>query len=166
MTKIIISIVAFLLTIFPFSQTLLATHQQLTYPGHQVISDNIIDAVKSNDVHAIEDMFSESTKNDTQQLSDKIQNIYNLIDGEIISANFVLGTRSESSESGMGYVEKSTGWKIEFKTTTDDYFLLVCWVIADTLDPENVGLSQITLFDSEGYNKLFGPIAQVPITKS
>lgn len=147
MTNIIISIVAFLLTIFPFSQTLLATHQQLTYPGHQVISDNIIDAIKLNDVQAIEDMFSESKKSNIQQLSDKIQNIYDLIDGEIISANFVLGTRSESSKSGMGYVEKSTSWDVEFKTTTGNYLLIVQWVIADTLDPENVGLTCLKLLD-------------------
>lgn len=62
MTKIIISILSVLLIFFPFSGTLQAAYQNLTFPGDDVIISNIIDAIESNDINALEEMFSENKK--------------------------------------------------------------------------------------------------------
>lgn len=149
MTKIIISILSVLLILFPFSGTLQAAYQNLTFPSEDVITSSIIDAVKSHDLAAIEEMFSERKKNNIGQLSAELQNMFNQIEGEITNVNYILGDGSESSKSGMGYVEKGRSWKFEIKTTTNKYFLFAGWKIIDTLEPQNVGLSSLKLMDSE-----------------
>lgn len=155
MTKIIISILSFLLIFFPFSGTLQSAYQNLTFPGQDVIISNIIDAVESNDTDALEEMFSENQKNSIPQLSNKLESLVEMIDGEIIDAKQIIGVGHESVESGMGYAKKHKNWWIEFKTTKDTYYLLVGWNCVDTLNPKNVGLHTLALMDSEGYNETF-----------
>lgn len=147
MTNIIISIVAFLLTIFPFSQTLLATHQQLTYPGEQVISDSVIDAIKSNDVQAIEDMLSEETQQNMADPKKSIRDFFQTIEGEIVEVRRV-GMGGSSSESGAGYVYKVETWGVEVETTQNTYRIMITWVIADTRWPEHCGLVGMTIYDN------------------
>ncbi len=149
MTKIIISILSVLLIFFPFSGTLQSAYQNLTFPGDDVIISNIIDAVKSEDIDAFEEMFSDDKKKNHESLSSELQNMFNQIEGEIISVDYVLGDGSESSKSGIGYVEKGRSWKFEIKTTTNKYFLFAGWKIIDTLEPQNVGLSSLKLMNSE-----------------
>ena len=94
-------------------------------------------------------MFSDDKKENHESLSAELQNMSNQIKGEIISVDYVLGTHSESSKSGMGYVEKMCSWEFEIETTTNRYLLIVGWIIVDTLEPQNVGLSSLKLVDSE-----------------
>ncbi len=152
MTKIIIGIVSFLLVLFPFSSTLLATHQQLTYPGVQIISDNIINAIKSDDIQAIKDMLSEERKQNMDDPEKSISEFIKYIDGEIVDVRQV-GGGGESSESGAGYVYKVKTWTLEVKTTQNTYRLSPTWIIADTRIPENVGMSGMVLSDTD-YNIL------------
>ena len=149
MTKIIISILSVLLIFFPFSQTLQAFYQNLTYPGQDVIIANVINAVENKDINAFEEMFSENKKDNIEQLPDKLQSMFNLIDGEIVNVEHCLGDGSESSKSGVGYVKKTCSWKFEIATTTNKYILIVSWIIVDTLRPQNVGLGSLKLMDSE-----------------
>lgn len=149
MTKIITSILSFLLIFFPFSGTLQSTYQNLIFPGQDVIISNIIDAVKSENIDAFEEMFSDDKKENHESLSVELQNMFNQIEGEIISVDYVLGTHSESSTSGMGYVKKMCSWEFEIETTTNRYLLIAGWIIVDTLEPQNVGLSSLKLMDSE-----------------
>ena len=155
MTKIIISILSVLLIFFPFSGTLQSAYQNLTFPGDDVIISNIIDAVESNDINALKEMFSENQKSSIAQLSNRLQNLVEMIDGEIIDAKQILGVGHESVESGMGYTLKQKAWRIEFKTNKDTYYLLIGWTCVDTLKPKNVGLHTLALMDSEGYNETF-----------
>lgn len=149
MTKIIISIVSVLLILFPFSGTLRSVYQNMTFPGRDVIISDIIDAVKSEDIEALEKMFSDNKKEEIENLSEKLQTMIELIDGEIINAEFLAGLGGESSESGMGYAVHSYSWEIEFETSKSSYILLVSWVKTDTLEPENVGLVSFKLLDTE-----------------
>ncbi len=149
MTKIIISILSVLLIFFPFSGTLQSAYQSLTFPGDDVIISNIIDAINSEDIDAFEEMFSDDKKKNHESLSVELQNMFNQIEGEIINVNYILGDGSESSKSGVGYVEKLCSWKFEIVTTTNKYILFAGWTIVDTLEPKNVGLSSLKLMDSE-----------------
>lgn len=154
MTQVIISFLSVILIFFPFSGTLQSAYQSLTFPGQDVITSDIIDAVKSNNIATIEEMFSERKKDNIGQFSDKTQNFIELIDGSIINADF-FASAGESSESGMGYAKKSCGWFIKVETTKDIYYVLVGWTIIDTLNPKNVGLNTLALMDSKGYNETF-----------
>lgn len=148
MTKIIISIVSVLLILFPFSSTLLGTYQQLTFPGVQEITDDIIDAVKSNDIVAIEEMLSKERKKNMDNPKKKIAEFLQTMEGEIINAEYKSSAR-EKDESGGGYVYSFRSWIIEFETTEETYWLFVNWVRADTREPDKVGMSSMFFTDTE-----------------
>jgi len=152
MTKIIISIVSFLLILFPFSSTLSGAYQQLTFPGVQEITSDIIDAVKSNDIQAIEEMLSEEAKQRMENPQNVISEFLKVFDGEVIEARYLQSAGGETS-SGMGYVYKVETWKIEVKTSQSTYLIWVTWVIADTRVPKEIGLAGMTVTDTS-YNLL------------
>ena len=152
MTKIIISIVSVLLILFPFSATLLGTYQQLTFPGVQEITNDIVEAIKSNDIDTIEDMLSKETKQNIEEPQKEIAKFLQTIDGEIINAKYHSGT-GEEDRSGAGYVYSFRGWIIEFETTENTFWLWVSWVRADTKSPEHCGLVGMSISDTS-YNML------------
>ena len=143
MNKILISILSVLVILFPFSSFLRGTYQQLSFPGKQEITEKIIDAVKSNDIQAIEELFSKETKQKLEdpqkEISDFLQTIHS-------------GT-GEEDRSGAGYVYSFRGWIIEFKTTENTYWVWISWVRADTKSPEHCGLVGISISDTS-YNRL------------
>lgn len=152
MTKILISILSVLVILFPFSSFIVGTYQQLTFPGVQEITNDIIDAVKSNDIEAIEEMFSKETKNNLKDPAKEIGDFLQTIDGEIIDAKYHSGT-GEEDRSGAGYVYSFRGWIIEFETTESTFWLWVSWVRADTKSPEHCGLVGMSISDTS-YNML------------
>lgn len=146
--SIVLTIVTFLLTIFPWSASLEAKYQQLTYPGEMVVTENIIEAVKNKDAKAIENMLSYSTKKSSDGLLEQIEKLFNTIEGDIVDAGWYCGGH-DSVKKDYASVESSTSWGIMFETTEDNYLLHVCWVRIDTIKPENVGMTGITLFDMD-----------------
>lgn len=152
MSKILISILSVLMILFPFSSFLLGTYQQLSFPGEYEITDEIIDAVKTNDIDALEKMLSNETKKNLEDPKKEISDFLQIIDGEIIDAKYHSGT-GEEDQSGTGYVYSFRGWIIEFKTTENTYWVWISWVRADTKSPEHCGLVGISISDTS-YNKL------------
>ena len=152
MTKILVSILSVLVILFPFSSFLVGTYQQLSFPGEHEITDEIINAVKSNDIAAIEEMLSEETKKKMEDPQKEISEFLKIIDGEIIDAKYHSGT-GEEDRSGSGYVYSFRGWIIEFKTTENTYWVWISWVRADTKSPEHCGLDGISISDTS-YNRL------------
>lgn len=144
MTKILISIFSVLIILFPFSSFIVGTYQQLTFPGVQEITNDIIDAVKSNDVTVIEVMLSEETKQTMEEPQKEISKFLQTINGEIINTEYHGGTR-EKDESGGGYVYSFRSWKIKLETTEKTYFLRINWIRADTKEPDKVGLNSLVL---------------------
>ena len=152
MSKILISILSVLLILFRFSSFLVGTYQQLSFPGEYVITDEIIDAVKTNDIDALEKMLSNETKKNLEDPQKEISDFLQIIDGEIIDAKYHSET-GEEDQSGTGYVYSFRGWIIEFKTTENTYWVWISWVRADTKSPEHCGLVGISISDTS-YNKL------------
>lgn len=148
MTKILVSILSVLVILFPFSSFLVGTYQQLSFPGKQEITEEIIDAVKSNDIDALEKMLSERTKKNLGNPQEKIADFLQNIEGEIINAEYHSGS-SEKDESGGGYVYSFRGWKIKLETTEKMYLLRVNWIRADTREPDKVGLDSLILTSEE-----------------
>ena len=148
MTKILVSILSVLVILFPFSSFLVGTYQQLSFPGEHEITDEIIDAVKSNDIDALEKMLSEETKKNLEDPQKEISDFLQTINGEIIDAKYHRGT-GEEDRSGAGYVYSFRGWIIKFETTEDTYFIQVNWIRADTKSPQRVGMSSLLLYDAD-----------------
>ncbi len=116
----------------------------------QETTNDIVDAVKSNDIQSIEKMLSEEAKQRMEDPQKSISEFLKTIDGEVIEGRYFNGGGGESS-SGMGYVYKSAVWIIEVKTSQSTYWLWVTWIIADTITPEKVGMSGMFWTDTE-YN--------------
>ncbi len=144
MTKILISILSVLVILFPFSSFIVGTYQQLTFPGVQEITNKIVDAMKSNDIEAIEDMLSEETKQRMEDPQKEISEFLQTINGEIINTEYHGGTR-EKDESGGGYVYSFRCWEIKLETTEKTYYLQINWIRADTRKPDKVGLNSLIL---------------------
>ena len=76
MTTFIISVLAFLLTIFPSCGMLLAPYQSLTFPGIEVVTHDIMKAIETSDITALEAMISSSRRNTMEDLRGNIDKLY------------------------------------------------------------------------------------------
>lgn len=163
MVKLLASIIALLLMVFPDSGSLLIVHQQLNFPGEKVVAEEIIDAIKDKDVNTLINMYSETSQKTGEVLTETINGLINAIDGNIVYGFYDGSGSSDKIAYGSG---KSTRQiKIMIKTTKDTYKIFASWVIVDTEYPENVGLLQLTMWDSYG-QEIHEPTAQIPLTES
>lgn len=162
MTKILATIIAFLLILFPDSGTLLIYQWQLAFPGEKVVAEDIIDAIKNKDVDTLINMYSESAKSTGEVTKENLENFINAINGDIIESKYNGYDSSDKIAYGSGISTRQI--KIKINTSEDTYNIFVSWVIVDTENPENVGLIQLSLFDSVAYNETHKSIVQIPIT--
>ena len=152
MTKIIVSFLTVLLMFFPDSVTLKGIYQDLTYPGEKVITERIIEAVKNDDVEAIEEMMSPYSSENVENLSEKIKTVTDAIEGNIKNAYWYSGS-SDSVKKDYDSYESSRTWVIKFETDISNYKLHVTWIRANTAKPEMVGLDALSVSDMD-YNLL------------
>ena len=73
MTKIIVTILAFLLTFFPNSSFLLSNYQNFSFLGKDTINNMIVEAINNNDADTIESLLSQHTKENGENLNQKIK---------------------------------------------------------------------------------------------
>lgn len=148
MIKIIVSILAFLLIFFPNNSFLLSNYQQLSFLGEDAITDMIVEAIKNNDADTIEGMLSQHTKENGENLKQKIKELIGAIDGNIIEyQEHGSGGDGEYSDNGVSIKDKS--WNILIKTDTNEEYLVgVSWIIVNTIHPEKVGMKTLCLADT------------------
>ncbi len=156
--SIILTIVTFLLTIFPWSSSLVAKKQQLTFPGNEIVINEIISAIETRDVSSLEEMYSKSQREEVDGLSNKIELLIDSIKGEMLEIIWLPSGGSDYKNYGVA--ESTRSWKLIFTTSEDEYIIYVDWVIVDTINPDRVGLIGLTLFDSVGYNETHEAIVQ------
>lgn len=149
MTKIIVSILAFLLTFFPNSAFLLSNYQNLSFLGKATINDIIVEAINNDDVYTIEGLLSQHTKENGENLNQKIKELIAAIDGDIVDyREHGSGGGGEYSNSGVSV--KDENWKIHIKTDTNkEYLVCVSWVIVNTNNSEKVGMKTLRLIDTD-----------------
>ena len=143
MKNFIIKVLVFLLTLFPSSEFLLANYQQVTYPGPTVVVDNVMNAIKTGDIAALEAMMNTYNKEKIEDLPGKISKFIDVIDGEIIE--YSLGGGYEKDYGGYSL----RSWGENIITDAESYYLIITWIVVNTRIPDKVGLSSIAIFDSE-----------------
>ena len=148
MNKILALLVSLLLTIFPNNSYLEYLSQTLSFPGNNAVCEQIAEFIKENDADSIYSMFCEADKQNNENLKADIQNIINTIDGTIIKAERGAGG-SQSDYSNLGVNRSKRDFYLDIDTVNASYRLLIFWVTVDTESPEKVGLSSLTLRDSE-----------------
>ncbi len=144
--QILISILAFLLTIFPNSSTLLGNYQELTFPGMHEVSQQIVDAINNNDVEAFKKYLCPNMiKHD--DLDEKIQSFMDAIDDEIIE--YRVRDAGGGSISNYGYYQEGKTWDTLFMYNGLTYNIGISYTVANTKEPDNVGITTIHLRASD-----------------
>ncbi len=144
MSKIIISIVAILLIFFPNNKSLISYNQQITY-NSAIGAERIIEAFKNEDVAVLEELMCQNIKDNVENLPDKIQGLFDAIDGEIIESTYESrGGSYSGSNPGKGSITQS-GVFIYITTTTGKYDIGVWWETVNTYQPEETGIRSIAI---------------------
>lgn len=148
MTKLIALIVSLLLTFFPDSTFLECKSQELAFPGNNAACEMIAKHIKNNDVESIYNLFCEADKLSNENLKEQIQNIIDSIDGTILKAERGAGGH-QSDYANKGVYQSQRDFVLEINTLNETYRIYIFWVTVDTELPEDVGLSSLTVYDSE-----------------
>jgi len=158
MSKIIISIVAILLAFFPNNKTLIGFNQQYTY-NSTIGAERIIDAFKNEDVDALEELMCKNIKDNVENLSDKIQSLFDTIDGEITGASYEhAGYSFSQNNPGKGEINQSIV-RITLKTTVREYYMFVNWETVNTYQPNENGIRRIVVNTGDNYSELLYEIS-------
>lgn len=144
MTKIIISIVSILLIFFPNNKALISYNQQITY-NSAIGAERIIEAFKNEDVDALEELMCNNIKDNVNNLPDKIQELFDAIDGEIIEATYESrGGSYSGSNPKKGSITQS-GVSIYITTSVGRYDIGFWWETVNTYKPEETGIRSIAI---------------------
>lgn len=144
MTKFLISLLAFLLFLFPHSTSLLSINQQLTNSTN-VAAPKIMNAIETGDVAALEALMCLNIKQNVKNLPEKINELLDAIDGEIIEASWVHSGGSYSGNRENGKTINQSGVDVLITTTTGTYVVGVWWETINTFQPEETGIRSIGL---------------------
>ncbi len=158
MSKIIVSIVAILLIFFPNNKSLISYNQQITY-NSAIGAERIIEAFKNEDVAALEELMCKNIKENTENLSDKIQSMFDIVNGEITETSYEhAGYSFSQSNPGKGEINQSVV-RITIKTTVQEYCLFVNWETINTYQPNENGIRRITVNVGDNYAELLCEIS-------
>ena len=159
--QILISILAFLLSIFPHNANLLGAYQEAIYSGRNTISEQIVSAINDNDIEKLKMMMSPYMKEKNSDLDDKLQILLNAIDDNII--NYRVVSSGETSKSNYGYYIKGESWKILFNYRERQYGIVVSYMIAYTNNLDYVGINTFRLMcdDTVYPGRLFNDIVSI-----
>jgi len=144
MKNFIISLLAFLLMLFPHSTSLLSISLQITN-NTNVAAPKIINAIETSDVAALEALMCLNIKQNIDDLPVKIGELFDAIDGDIIEISWKErgGSYEENRENGKTILQ--IGMEFLITTTTGTYVICVWWEVINTFQPEETGIRSIGL---------------------
>jgi len=144
MTKIIASILAFLLWIFPNWSSLQNRYELLTF-SWETTASNIVNAIEGGDIAALEAMMCRNIKQNAVNLPSKIGELIDAIDGEIVDFTWeTYGGLDANHGSGKSLSQRHLD--IHFKTTSvDNYTFLIIWEYSNSFQLEEKGIRAIVL---------------------
>jgi len=147
MAKIIAGILAFLLWIFPNWSSLQNRYELLTF-SWEATANNIMNAVKTNDITALEAMMCRNIKQNIADLPGEISKLLDTIDGEITTftwKTFGAFTASHGIGKSLGQMTLA----IDFTTSAGSYRLGMMWEYSNSFQPKEKGIRNISVH-SEG----------------
>lgn len=107
----------------------------------------IVEAIKTENVEQLEDLMCLNIKQTTENLPEKIQELYECIEGEIIE--YVVDKEPHgSSDNGVSKTE--FGYGIYITTDKQKYYIGGVWRTTDTDNPEETRIRSITLSELNG----------------
>jgi len=144
--QIIAGILAFLLWIFPNCSFLKDQFQQRTF-SWSVTANQLMNAVKGNDIADLEAMMCQNIKENTDNLPGKIGELLDAIDGEI--AGFTWNNFGGfDANHGDGKILRQKGLEIRFTTAkSESYLFIITWEYYNSFQPDEMGIRAISLWN-------------------
>ena len=140
MTKLISLLLALLTAFLPIS-----SGRDHSFPGVSKASRSIVRAIRHHNSDALIDMMSEEFKTAYPDISGRVDEWIDLIDGFVISYS-----SSESKETlkndGYGNIYQASFWTITLKTTKETYLIDAGWIGRNTDDPRQEGMCTLNLY--------------------
>lgn len=144
--RVYIALIAFLLTLFPWSPSLIAKQQRIDYPGKDKVNEIIIDAFDTKDVESVYALFSPEIKEQVPDLKEQISNFLNYLDKSEITETRFGGAGGERDLNNYGIRETYRSDSLALLTENKGRFLLSTgyWIV-NNVEPEKVGLNTLRL---------------------
>ena len=150
-SKIMIGILAFLLTIFPNCASLQGQYQARTF-DREAIQASIVVAIETRNVDALKAMMCKNIKDNVPDLSGKIGTLIDMINGEVIEFDWRSTGGYDKANNGKRISQ--TGWSLDIKTAAGEYRLGITWEISNNFAPEETGIRNMGLLFNEPGNLL------------
>lgn len=121
-----------------------ASTELTEYPGQSEAADIIVGAIKSDDVDKIVSMFNAKSRDEIEDLNQKIERLISEIDGNILRYESSGSYQKDKVDSGYRYSE--VGFLIDITTTENKYYCIsVGWIKKCSSNSEKVGINHIGL---------------------
>ena len=143
-TQIFVSILAFLLTIFP-SWGALQYNYQLASFDRDKTADSIVSAMNKQDISALEAMICKNIKDNENDLPGKFGDMFDAVGGNI--SKYRLENAGDFKYSNNGKRISQVGWDTYFSTTAGNFRMHILWEIANDFAPEETGIRRILLME-------------------
>jgi len=150
--RIITGLLAFFLFILPGWLGLIDLdylHLQRTN-NTNIAAPKIIRAIEAQDIAALEALMSQTLRDDFEDLSDRIGEMMDAIEGEIISSRWEQRGGSSNISRGDGRRIIQAGVCLYFTTSAGSYDVMIWWETANNFAPEELGIRNIGLGDPNG----------------
>lgn len=154
-SSIILTIVTFLLTIFPSSQSLLSYYQENVNNSNNEY-EMIVSAFQKESVSELQALMCQNIKDNVDNLPEEIQKLYDAIEGE----NAEFSRRSIGGGDCHVTTDKGTisqiGIDIVVTTTTNKYVIGIWWESVNTVNPEEMGIRSIAISKLDPLESIHG----------
>jgi len=144
-TSIILSILTVLLMLFPNS-TRLQVESRKRILARDFTGENIVRIINERDNDALEELMCGNIKQNMSDLSDKIEELFDIIDGEIIDFKWeTFSGYYENHANGKSISQKD--YRLDFSTATGSYRIRGIMEYFNSFQPKEMGIRSITLRD-------------------
>ena len=145
MAKIILSVVTFLLMLFPNCTRLQVEHRTRIL-ARDFTGSNIVRIINERDIDAMKALMCLNIKQNTLNLSDKIEELFDAVDGEIIEFTWkTSGGFSGNHGNGKSLAQKH--YTLDFATSTKSYRIIGICEYHNSFQPKEMGIRSMTLAD-------------------
>jgi len=141
MNKILAAILSFLLWIMPWWMGLFDLRERVAFDKDATMN-RIADCIKARDVETLESMMRPWLKENVPDLTAKLGEFYDAIEGDVIS----VGRGGESTSRSQGiYCEELNFGIYTSEQTHPNYYLWISYDVSNSKSKNEVGISRIYL---------------------
>ena len=124
---------------------------EYSYLGEEETVEKLLEYIQAGDADSIYQVFSQTAKDTSGKLRDKIEELIEFVNGEMISWEYYKGGPFQRTYLENGMMRNRV---IEFFIQTEQarYYCILKDIMDDDFDPDNKGFSSITIAPEEAFS--------------